>query len=79
MGRKPSGALSKLLLQPAKISMLIEDLPDSILVAKETKATRRKRMKSRAYGKEYYGTQLSQDNDGDQDEVHPSIIVASLK
>jgi hypothetical protein len=39
MGKQPLGALSKLLLIPADIKELIEDLPDIIALAKGKKAT----------------------------------------
>jgi hypothetical protein len=45
MGKQPSGALSKLLLNPADILELIDDLPDVIALAKGQAATRRKQMK----------------------------------
>jgi hypothetical protein len=37
MGKQPLGALSKLLLMPAAIPELIEDLPDVLALAKEKK------------------------------------------
>jgi hypothetical protein len=48
MGKQLSSALSKLLLKPADIPGLIEDLPDEISVATGKKMRRRKQMKSSA-------------------------------
>jgi hypothetical protein len=48
IGKQNLGALSKLLLKPADIPELIEDLSDAIPVPKGKKATRRKQIKSSA-------------------------------
>jgi hypothetical protein len=52
LGKHPSCAQSKLILKPADILELFEDLLDVAPLAKGKKATRRKQMKSSAHGEE---------------------------
>jgi hypothetical protein len=73
-----SSALSKLLLKPADIPELTEDLPGVIPLARGMNATQRKEMESSAHDEEYFGRQQSEDDDGDQDLVQPSIKFARL-
>jgi hypothetical protein len=65
--------------KPADIPESIEDLPDSIPVANGKQATRRKHIKSSTHEEEHFERKQSEDDDGDQDVVQPSIKFASLK
>jgi hypothetical protein len=56
IGKEPSGFPSILLLNPADIPKLIEDLPGVTPLEKDRKATLRKRMKASAQEKEGYKT-----------------------
>jgi hypothetical protein len=79
MNKQPSGALSKVLLKPADIPELIEDLPDVIPLANGKKATRRKQLRSSVHNEGYFGRQQSEEYDGDHDVVQPNIKFAILK
>jgi hypothetical protein len=79
MEKQPSGALSNLLLKPADISELIEDLPDVIPRAKDKTATRRMQIKSSTNDEEFFGSQQDEIGDGNQDVIQPNIIPLALR
>jgi Reverse transcriptase (RNA-dependent DNA polymerase) len=78
-GRKPLGALSKLLLMPVKIPEFIEDLPDVLTLAKKKNKKRRKQTKPNALDEDQCELQLIEVDNGDHDVLKPNVKLASLK
>jgi hypothetical protein len=70
MGKKPSGALSMLLLKPADIPEFIEYLSDVLPLAKKKNMKRREKTKPNALGEDLYELQRRKDDEGDHDVLH---------
>jgi hypothetical protein len=79
MARQPLGALSKLLLKPADIPEIIEDLPDLLPLAKKYNMKRREQTKPNELGEAQCEVQRTDDYDGDHDVLQPNVSFASLK
>jgi hypothetical protein len=79
MGKQPLGVLVKLLLKPADIPELIEDLPNGLTLAKKNNKKRREQTKPNALDEYQCELQLSEGDDGDHDVLQSNVKFASLK
>jgi hypothetical protein len=78
MGKQPLGALSKILLMPADIPELLEDLSDVLALAKEKKMKRREQAKLHALDQYQSEVQWGEDDDRDHDVLQSNVKFASL-
>jgi hypothetical protein len=79
MGKKPSGALSKLLLKPAVIPEFTKNSTDVLPLANGKNLKRREQTKPNELDEDQYEVQRREDNDGDYDMLQLNGKFASLK
>jgi hypothetical protein len=79
MDKQPLGALSKLLLKPADIPEVFEDLPNGLTLAKKKNMKRREQTNPNALDEKQCKVQRCEDDDGDHDVLQPNVKLASLK
>jgi hypothetical protein len=79
MSKKPLGALSKLLVKPAEITEFIEDLPNTLTLAKKKIMKRREQTNPKALDEDKFEVQRRKDDEEDHDVLHPNVKFASLK
>jgi hypothetical protein len=73
------GALSKLLLNPADIPELIEDLPNVLTLAKKKNMKRREQTKPSALDQDQCELQRSEGDDEGHEVIQPNLKFSSLK
>jgi hypothetical protein len=79
IGKQPLGALPKLLLMPADIQELNEDLPDVLPLAKKKDMKRREQTKPNALDEDQCEVQRSEGDYWNHDVLHPNLKFASLR
>jgi hypothetical protein len=78
MSKQPSGALSKLLLELADMSELVEGLPYVLPLANKNYLKRREQTKPNALDEDQYEVHRSDDYNGDRDVLKFNVKFASL-